>query len=194
MGRLKQWEEEWLRPFLFYGNNWISLIGGAITTAAAFVLLGYWVVTLIGHGGSANPYTGIIFDFLLPALFVFGLVLIPIGMGWRRRSLYRAGQIPSVYPQVDFRDPKFRHAVDFVVVATFINFVIVGTASYRGLHGSSLVLRNVLPCDAAGVGGLSSLAVSYERCLRGVSCCAWDSGVHTCQDQWNEAAFDGFVP
>lgn len=133
MGRLKQWEEEWLRPFLFYGNNWISLIGGAITTAAAFVLLGYWVVALIGHGGTDNPYTGIIFDFLLPALFVLGLVLIPVGMGLRRRSLYRAGQIPSVYPQADFRDPKFRHAVDFVIVATFINFVIVGTASYRGV-------------------------------------------------------------
>ena len=133
MADLEQFKKHWLRPFFFYGNNPISLIGGAITSASALILIGFWVVDFLGHGGSDNPYLGIIFDLALPSLFVLGLILIPVGM-WRRQHHLRAiGQIPSIYPAVDFDDPGFRHGVNFVIVATFINFVIVGTASYRGV-------------------------------------------------------------
>ena len=133
MSLWRRLKEEWLEPFLFFGNNLISLIGGAITTAAAFVLIGFWIVSIFGHGGSTNPYLGIVLDLFLPGLFVLGLVLIPIGIWLRRRQLIAAGQLPSVYPQIDFRNPVFRRGIEIVVVATFINFVIVGTATYRGV-------------------------------------------------------------
>ena len=126
-------KEDWLEPFLFFGNNLTSLIGGALTTASAFVLVGFWVVSIFGHGGSSNPYLGIVLDLFLPGLFVLGLVLIPIGIWLRRRQLIAAGQVPSVYPQIDLRNPVFRRGIEVVVVATFINFVIVGTATYRGV-------------------------------------------------------------
>jgi nitrate/TMAO reductase-like tetraheme cytochrome c subunit len=125
--------ETWLRPFFFYGNNPTSLIGGALTSAAAFTLIGYWVVSFFGHGGSSNPYLGIIFYLLLPGLFILGLALIAVGILLRRNHLKAIGQIPSIFPDIDLRDPRFRHGIDFVVIATFINFVIVGTASYRGV-------------------------------------------------------------
>jgi nitrate/TMAO reductase-like tetraheme cytochrome c subunit len=133
MGWFVRFEKERLRPFLFFGNNPTSLIGGAITSASALTLIGFWVVAIFGHGGSNNPYLGIIFDLCLPALFVFGLLLIPIGMWLRHRRLVALGQLPSAYPKVDFADPIFRRGIDFVMIATFINFVIVGTASYRGV-------------------------------------------------------------
>jgi nitrate/TMAO reductase-like tetraheme cytochrome c subunit len=125
--------EKALRPILFFGNNWISLIGGALTTASAFVLVGFWVVTIFGHSGPANPYVGIVVDLCLPGLFVLGLILIPVGIWLRRGQLKTAGELPSVYPQVDLKDPIFRRGVEVVLAATFINFVIVGTASYRGI-------------------------------------------------------------
>ena len=125
--------ENWLRPFFFFGNNLLSLIGGALTTAAAATLIGFWVVAFFGHGGSGNPYVGIIFDLCLPALFVLGLILIPIGMWFRHRHLKAAGQLPTQYPQVDLKDPRFRHGLDIVLIATFVNFIIVGTGSYRAL-------------------------------------------------------------
>ena len=133
MAEFEQLKKNWLRPFFFYGNNPISLIGGALTTASALILIGFWVIEFLGHGGSENPYLGIIVDLCLPALFVLGLILIPVGMVLRQRKLKAAGQIPSVYPQINLADPAFRHGIDFVVIATFINFVIVGTASYRGI-------------------------------------------------------------
>jgi predicted CXXCH cytochrome family protein len=125
--------ENWLRPFFFYGNNWLSLFGGAITTASAMVLVGFWVVGVLGHSGSSNPYLGILFDLLLPGVFVLGLVLILIGILVRRTYLVSTDQVPSFFPEVSIHDPVFRHGLDFVVVATFINFIIVGIGCYRGV-------------------------------------------------------------
>jgi nitrate/TMAO reductase-like tetraheme cytochrome c subunit len=133
MSWFTRFEKEWLRPSLFFGNNPISLIGGALTSASAMTLIGFWVVDIFGHGGSTNPYIGIIFDLCLPAIFVLGLLLIPIGMWLRHRHLVALDRLPAVYPKIDLADPIFRHGVNFVLVATFINFVIVGTASYRGV-------------------------------------------------------------
>jgi len=126
-------DKSWLRPILFFGNNPISLIGGALTTASAMTMVGFWVVATLGHGGSNNPYLGILFDLILPGIFVLGLALIPIGMWLRRRKLTTTGSLPPTYPHIDLADPLFRHGIDFVIVATFINFVILGTASYRGV-------------------------------------------------------------
>jgi nitrate/TMAO reductase-like tetraheme cytochrome c subunit len=61
------------------------------------------------------------------------LILIPIGIWLRRRQLIAAGQVPSIYPQIDLRNPVFRRGIETVVVITFINFVILGTATYRGV-------------------------------------------------------------
>ncbi len=139
--------EEWLRPFFFYGNNWISLLGGAITTASAMVLIGFWVVSVLGHGGSSNPYLGIIFDLLLPGIFVAGLVLILVGILTRRTYLVSTDQVPSFFPEVSFHDPVFRHGLDFVIVATFVNFIIVGVGCYRSAGRRNLSLRVRMPIE-----------------------------------------------
>ncbi len=128
-----RFKEKWLKPFFFLGKNPISLIGAGLTSASAFTLIGFWFVDVLGHGGSTNPYLGIIFFLFLPAIFILGLILIPIGIYLRRKQLIAAGQLPSVYPQINFNEPAYRRAFDYVVFATFINFVIVGVASYRGV-------------------------------------------------------------
>jgi len=133
MANFETLKREWIRPVLFYGNNPTSLLGGAITTAAAMVLVGYWVVSVLGHGGSSNPYIGIIFELILPAVFIGGLLLIFMGIVLRRRHLVATNQVPTFFPELSLQDPVFRHGIDFVIVATLINFIIVGTASYRGV-------------------------------------------------------------
>ena len=133
MSLFQRLRKNWLEPFFFYGNNLLSLIGGALTTASAFVLIGFWIVSVFGHQGPSNPYIGIVLDLALPGLFIVGLALIPVGISLRRRQLLAAGQVPSVYPQIDLRNPVFRRGIEIVVLATFINFIIVGTATYRGV-------------------------------------------------------------
>jgi nitrate/TMAO reductase-like tetraheme cytochrome c subunit len=126
-----RFREHWLRPALFFGNNPLSLAGGALTTASGITMIGYWVVELMGRSND-NPYLGIIFFLILPALFVLGLVLIPVGIYQRRKKLQKAGAIPAVFPKVDFNDRIFRHGIDIVLVATIVNLLVVAVASYRG--------------------------------------------------------------
>ncbi len=131
MALFERFREHWVRPALFFGNNPISLAGGAITTASGVTIIGYWVVTLIGRP-LPNPYLGIIFFLILPALFIAGLILIPIGLFVRRKKLQLAGQIPTEFPKVDLNDRVFRHGLDIVLVATVVNLLVVSVASYRG--------------------------------------------------------------
>jgi len=127
----QRFRENWARPALFFGNNPVSLAGGAITTASGITMIGYWAVEWIGHP-SRSPYLGIILFLILPALFVLGLALIPVGMYVRRKRLHNEGQIPAAFPKVDFNDRVFRHGVDVVLVATIVNLLVVSVASYRG--------------------------------------------------------------
>ena len=124
-------QSSWLRPALFFGNNPISLAGGAITTASGITMISYWLAELSGHL-SDNPYLGIIFVLILPVIFLFGLALIPVGVLLRRRKLQKAGQIPAAFPRIDLNDRVFRHGIDIVLVATIVNFLVVATASYHG--------------------------------------------------------------
>lgn len=131
MPLFEKFRTSWVRPALFFGNNPISLAGGAITSASGVTMIGYWIVEIFGHLND-NPYLGIIFFFILPAVFVLGLLLIPVGILIRRRKLQRAGLIPTEFPKVDFNDRIFRHGVDLVMVATVVNLLVVAIASYRG--------------------------------------------------------------
>jgi len=127
----QKFRDSWVRPALFFGNNPISLAGGAITSASGVTMIGYWAIEILGRPND-NPYLGIIFFLLLPAVFIGGLALIPIGVYLRRRALQKAGQIPVEFPKVDFNDRMFRHGVDIVLIATIVNLLVVSIASYRG--------------------------------------------------------------
>ena len=131
MPLLQRFREAWVRPALFFGNNPISLAGGAITTASGVTMIGYWLVEIFGRPND-NPYLGIIFFLLLPALFIAGLILIPVGVVLRRRTLQKAGQIPAEFPKIDLNDRIFRHGLDIVLVTTIVNLLVVAMASYRG--------------------------------------------------------------
>ena len=67
------------------GNNWISLTGAALTTSSAFVLVWFWFMELTSPR-SVHPYVGILLFLILPALFILGLILIPIGILRVRRQ------------------------------------------------------------------------------------------------------------
>jgi hypothetical protein len=127
----QKFRENWVRPALFFGNNPISLAGGAITSASGVTMIGYWLVEMFGRPND-NPYLGIIFFLILPALFIGGLVLIPIGVFLRRRVLQKAGQIPAEFPKIDLNDRIFRHGLDIVLLATIVNLLVVSIATYRG--------------------------------------------------------------
>jgi hypothetical protein len=123
----------WLRPLVYLGRNKLSLLGAALTTSSAFVMIAFWTAELL-RDRPAHPYLGILLFLVLPGLFVLGLLLIPIGVWQRRRRLRAAGALPSAYPAVDLRLADVRKAAVLVFAATVLNVAIMGTASYKGVE------------------------------------------------------------
>jgi nitrate/TMAO reductase-like tetraheme cytochrome c subunit len=101
----------------------VSAIGIALTTASALIFLFLLALELLGilH----NPYIGIVVFVVLPALFVIGLLLIPIGLWLARRGRGPEATWPTLYLQ----DPATRQVLLFVFVATIVNLVIIAMAS-----------------------------------------------------------------
>jgi len=122
----------WLRFVYFLGQNSISLTGAVLTTSGALTLIAFWIYDVL-LPGPPHPYIGILLFLILPGVFVLGLVLIPIGILLRRRKLLSAGELQEAYPAIDFRLPIVRRAFFIVGIATFLNVLIFGTASYRGV-------------------------------------------------------------
>jgi hypothetical protein len=121
-----------VRSLYFFGQNWITLLGAAMTTGSAVTMLIFWVYELL-LAATFHPYIGIVLFLILPGVFIFGLLLIPVGILVRRHKLRARGEIPSFYPQVDLRAPGMRHAALFVTVATLANIFIVSVAAYKGV-------------------------------------------------------------
>src|SRR6185369_12884653 len=96
--------KEWVRPAVFLGRNPITLVGAVLTTSAAITMLGFWAFELL-QAGPVHPYAGIVFFFILPGIFVLGLLLMPLGGLLRRYRLRQQGKLPHVYPTIDLRQP-----------------------------------------------------------------------------------------
>jgi hypothetical protein len=128
----------WLRPAFYLGHNPTTLLGAVLTTSAAITLLAFWMFEVV-TATPIPPYAGIVFYLILPGVFVAGLLLMPLGVFFRRRKLRHAGTLPEVFPAIDFRQPIWRHAAMLVGVATALNVVILGTASYRGVSHMNTV-------------------------------------------------------
>ena len=115
------------------GNNWITLTGAALTTSSAFVLVWFWFMELTSPR-SVHPYAGILLFIILPALFVAGLVLIPLGILRIRRQRRLAGEAPQPLQAVDFKQPAVRRLLTLIGILTFINVSIMGTAGLKSVE------------------------------------------------------------
>jgi NapC/NirT cytochrome c family, N-terminal region len=124
---------QWLQPAYFLGQNPVTLTGTVITTSAALTTLAFWFYDVF-LPGPPHPYIGLLVYLILPGIFVFGLLLIPLGIWIRRRKLRATGTLPEIYPAIDLRLPVVRRTLEWVGFATVLNLLIVGTASYRGVQ------------------------------------------------------------
>ena len=111
-------------------RNPVSLVGAIFATAGGVLFLIVFLLDLFGQ--HTNPYMGIVFFLILPAVFVLGLILIPIG-AWLDRRRRRAG-LSVQWPRLDLNDSRHRAWAFFIVVMTLVNIVIVSLAAYSGVH------------------------------------------------------------
>ena len=123
---------EWLSPLVFLSSNPLSLIGVVLVTTAT-VLWVFLLPTLL-RNQTNNPYIGIPAFLLLPAVFVVGLILIPIGILLRRRSRRRQGLRVTSIPELRLESPELRRLIGFVAVASFVNVIVFGQWGYSAVN------------------------------------------------------------
>jgi hypothetical protein len=110
----------------------LAIVGVLITTVSAVLFIALLIAAVAGL--LTNPYAGIVVFVLLPALFVMGLVLIPVGVRLRRRAVLRHPEAAIDWPVVDFRVVGVRRTALLITALTAVNIVIVLLAGYGSLH------------------------------------------------------------
>ena len=123
---------EWLSPLVYLSNNIVSLTGVAAVTIAGVSWLFLLPVTL--RGENVHPYVGILIYLFLPAVFILGLLLIPLGVYINRRRQKKLGVYPHDFPPLDFQSREFRRLIIFITVTTVLNILITGQLSYGAVR------------------------------------------------------------
>lgn len=112
----------------------IAIVGVTLTTVGALVFLLLFALELFGY--FENPYVGIVIFIMVPAIFVFGLLLIPLGLWLDRRRRIKAGVEAPLPATFSLADPNLRRAALFVAAATIVNLAIVSFASFGAIEYS----------------------------------------------------------
>jgi len=110
----------------------LSLAGTSITTVAALLFVTFLTLDLFGMHG--HPYVGILAYLIVPALFVLGLILIPIGLR-RARAREAAGE---TFPVLDLNQARTRSRFVVFLALTAINLIIVAVAIAVGVIPATL--------------------------------------------------------
>lgn len=104
--------------------HWLTSVGVVLTTGSAAVFL------ILLFQQLDNPYVGIIVFLIIPAIFVLGLILMPMGLilASRRTGGYR--QLVNQLPPSDYRIARLGWAIAF---ATLANVAILTAAAYHSV-------------------------------------------------------------
>jgi hypothetical protein len=114
-------------------RNPISIAGAWITTLSVCAFVTYLVLDWFGL--LASPYAGLFGFMVVPAFFILGLLLIPIGI-WREGRRRRAGHPAWQWPAIDLGQGRTRAIVAAVLGLTIVNIAIVAIASVGAVHYS----------------------------------------------------------
>ncbi|MGD2081631.1 MAG: NapC/NirT family cytochrome c [Chromatiales bacterium] len=149
-------------------RNGLSLFGTGIAIASLVLIVSLFVIEQIGFEG--GPYLGILTYLILPAIFVTGLILIPVGSMLYRRKLHRlhGGEKAPLLPVFDLNSAKTRRWLLILTGATMVNVVILAAAAYKGVE----VMESVEFCGLACHSVMEPEHTAYQRSAHSRVSCA----------------------
>ena len=137
-----------MRPALFFGNNPISLAGGAITTAAGVTMIAYWLVELFGRAND-NPYLGIILPSLQPIKVKIPLMDITSAKAGKDDKFGKPGifnfSMTSITPSIWKGE---RSAINIEYTSTGRKYIVELGSFLRG-NDEVQMWKNYLTCTQA---------------------------------------------
>ena len=105
--------------------HWIATVGVVLTSASAIVFVGFQFLSF------TNPYYALIIFFVVPAFFVVGLTLLPIGLYLRSRV---AGGVRAALDAATWDNARLLRLSLVVFAATMANVALMSAVSYQGLE------------------------------------------------------------
>ena len=112
-------------------RNPLSFAGAALTTIAALAFFVFYVSHALGWWISL--YSGLLGFVAIPAFFLLGLLVIPLGM-WREGRRRRRGEPAWRWPAIDLATPRTRRVLVAVFFLTVVNLGVVSIASLGAAH------------------------------------------------------------
>ena len=119
-------------PLSVVARHPVALTGVVITTVSAVAFLTLFAADLLGL--FTNPYAGLVIFIAVPAVFVFGLLLIPLGLWLHRRARRRDPSTPVDWPVVDLGRRRVRVTLMAITALTVVNGTLVLLAAQGSLH------------------------------------------------------------
>ncbi len=117
-------------------HNRLSYVGAAIS-ALALLAFGFLVILHTVSGAAEAPYAGLLIFVFVPAVLVFGLLLIPLGMfiEWRHAKRTGKASIPR-FPVIDLNDPAYRNATAIFVGGSILLLFLSMFGSYEAYEAT----------------------------------------------------------
>jgi hypothetical protein len=114
-------------------QNWFSLIGATIAVISLFMIIFLFAIATLFE--QEHSYLGLIVYILLPAIMIFGLLLIPVGMliTIRKRKREVKKEIED-WPKIDLNDLRHRNAFFIFSIGTTIFLFLSAVGSYEAFH------------------------------------------------------------
>ncbi len=131
--------ERYLRLFRHFvqglATDWIGAVGIVLTTSAFVLFVFMELLRLVG--AVTNAYVGLVSYMALPALFVVGLLLIPVGWArYRRRTGRPTRELLEQRFAPDLLKPHLTGSrlIGILGLLTLVNLLFLGVGGARMLH------------------------------------------------------------
>lgn len=115
--------------------NWVGKLGVVLTTSSFVTFVIFQFAQLVGF--LSNAYAGLLIYLLFPALFVIGLLLIPVGWQLQRKQTGKATRelLQERFNTAETAKGFFGSKVFLGIASlTLLNIMFMGAASSRMLH------------------------------------------------------------
>ncbi len=122
------------RPSLL--QNWMSLTGLVVVIGGLFVFVLLFVLDALAH--FSNPYISIFTWMVTPVVFVFGFILVLIGVVRSRHKRVGSSSMVSAV-QIDLSRPRDRRIMVTFVVSSLVFILLAAVGSYNAFNFSESV-------------------------------------------------------
>jgi hypothetical protein len=119
------------KQLLVMCSNWISILGIAIFMIALGLLTAYWLWSLAGL--PINRYLEGFSVLMFPALFIAGLIIVPLGIVLTHRRQLKLGMTPEDL-EIKLKDLRFRGSVGILIGLTVLVVLPVISVSGYGVY------------------------------------------------------------